>query len=141
MAANRVNPSRPCDENSRNPIWKGPIPGWWYYMIRNKEIRSGTWEVPYSGDPQYEDHVYQIDVHAGGRWSLIESDIPLPIKPEEGRLLVHGEVQALKEKLKESHDKNVDSGEKDEEGNPVYVNQPGTPVKEEDLFGVKEVGI
>lgn len=111
------------DSKNERPVWNGPIPDRYYYMVKNM-YGPGTghpYVVPFSDElgNDYEKSVRQIAVVKEGKWSLIESKRPLPITAKQGKMLSHGKVEGVKEKLNLSM---------------PYRDNPGIEVKEEEVF-------
>lgn len=124
--------------NGKRPVWKGPVPDRYYYIVRNKRSKHhpSAFMVPFS-DTKFEPHVRQIVACMGGQISLIESDVPLPIKVSDkvkqilGKMLSHGKIAQVKEKLFLSHDR---SGVDDIMGKVVELELKGVPFLEEEVF-------
>jgi hypothetical protein len=117
--------------DKRRPLWKGPIPDRYYYVVRNKKHpKMSAWVVPFTDDPRFERHIRQISCNQGGEWSLIESDVPLP----EGSACVkraHSKVDEIVDKLRMSNAYDT----KILDGKGERIRSEGTPVREEEVFG------
>jgi len=112
------------------PKWKGPVPSKYYYRTKNKKHpKMAAWIVLFTDDPQYEKHINQIVCVKDGYWSLIESDIPLPVGPG-CKLCSHGKVEEIKDKLFKSHDRA--SHIRDSKGERLVI--LGEEVTEEEVF-------
>lgn len=118
---------RKLHKGTNRPVWNGPEKDCYYYMVRNKRhTEMAAWVVLFSDE--YD--VRQIAAVHGGHWSLIESDIELPIKSSEGSLLSHEKVEQVKRKLFESHDRKI------REGNDTTLTKiDGIPIMEDEVFG------
>lgn len=87
------------------PIWLGPIPDRYYYVVRN--VRSGlaSWVVPFSHVEKYKPVIRQILCIKNGSVSLIESDIPFSLLAAQGKMLSHSKVDSVRSVLLDSHDR------------------------------------
>jgi len=83
-------------------MWRGPIPDRYYYIVRNIQIRPGSWMVPYS---DVRPDIRLVANMMGGHRSLIEVDSPLFLTQNEGKLLSHRKVDKVKDILRESMDR------------------------------------
>lgn len=130
---------RSFHKDTRRPIWKGPVPDRYYYIVRNKGSKKypGALVVPFSDVKKFESHIRQICTCQGGLISLIESDVPLPIKKTEkvkqtlGKMLSHSKIARVKEKLFLSHERR---GEDEIMGEIVLLDIPGEPFKDNEVF-------
>lgn len=126
-----VEKERATHTGGLRPIWKGPIPDRYYYMVKNKKHPNmSAWVVRYSDEPQFEVHIRQVVAVMGGHWSLIESDTPLPVGPN-CKLRKHSRIEEIKRKLFESNDRK--SRIADASGRRISME--GVPVLEEEVFG------
>ena len=126
---------RKLHKGTKRPLWSGPEVGCYYYMVKNKPWKHGAgWVVRFSDDPQYEKHIRQIVCVHGGHWSLIESDIPLPIQPSEGKLLKRDKVEQVKRRLRESMPRVEMSKTLDANGNRTRIEKEGTSIHENEVF-------
>lgn len=113
---------RKLHKGTNRPVWEGPEKDCYYYVVKNikHENYSSGWVVPFTEDKS----VRQICADGSGRFSLIESEKPLPIQPNEGKLLADYQVEKKIEKLRKSLEKSA----------PDHVIEEGIPVTEEEVF-------
>lgn len=130
MGKGRKIKPRPFHRGTNRPVWKGPIPDKYYYVVKNKPKTPASWIVLHTDNPKYEPYIRQIAAVQGGYWSLIESDVPLPRGPN-CKLRRRGEVEEIKDKLNRSHDRA--SKIRNEAGERFPIS--GVPVSEEEVFG------
>jgi hypothetical protein len=84
------------------PVWEGPIPDRYYYVVKNKRISSGSWLVLFSDVEAFGYHIRQIGCTSNGQRSLIESDVPLPANGVEAKLISHSKVEQVRGVIRET---------------------------------------
>ena len=124
--------SRKLHIGTKRPLWGGPVPNRYYYIVKNKKHpKMAAQIVRFTDLPNYEGSIRLVANIQGGHRSLIESDLPLPIQPNEGKLLAHSKVDVIKQILWESMDrKSPILGLSGEERLPIK----GRPVTDEEIF-------
>lgn len=112
------------------PVWDGPVPDRYYYIVKNKRRGdNGPYVGKYTDDPLYAGKVRTLAVIKEGRISLMESDVPLPTG-SECRLVAHSKVEPFKRKLFDTLD------QLDHTITPYVVKggKPWTAADEEEVF-------
>jgi len=122
--------SRKFHPGTKRPLWNGPVPNRYYYSVKNKKRSNASFVVLFSDQHRFEHFVRQITCSKDGKWSLIESDVPLPIRPRDGKMLTHSKVEQVKAKLFKSHDRASEIIDPNEE----HLVIEGTPIVEKDIF-------
>lgn len=124
------------DHKGRRPVWKGPIPDRYYYIVKNKKhpTMSGAWVVRFTDlrDYAFANEVRLIANMQGGHRSLIESPRKLPVRPDEGKLLAHSKVDQVKQVLWESKDRKLPILDPKDNGEQLAIS--GREVIDEEIF-------
>jgi len=116
----------------KRPVWEGPVPDRYYYMVKNKRRdKNGPYIGLYTDDSRFEGKVRTILVNRLGNVSLMESDVPLPTGPD-CKLKSHSKIEKALEVLRRSLDKQID------DPNTGFVYIEGKPWTEEDELEVFE---
>lgn len=121
--------SRPHhDKEGRRPIWRGPVPDRYYYIVRNLQAGPASWMVPYS---DVRSDIRQVATIQGGHRSLIETLKPMYLPSNVGKLLAHGKVERIRKILRESMD-HFSHDLSDSDGGPLEIK--GREIKDGEIF-------
>lgn len=119
--------SRKFHAGTERPLWAGPIPNKYYYVVRGIPFKPGSMTFP-----RFETPHHYISVSMGSKYGLLESELPLPIKMPEGKMIRHSKVDLVKSIFWESMDRSSPILSPEDDG--VQLEIKGRPITEEEVF-------